>query len=452
MDLRFLKNKPIAILGFGREGKSLWRFLSKHGITAEILDQNQSAASSVGSDPAPKGIFGKDYLQNLNRFEVIFRSPGIPRLTPELVAAEKQGTIISSTTKLFFDLCPCPIIGVTGTKGKGTTATLIFEILKRAGRSVFLGGNIGESPLNFLPFLDEKDLVVLELSSFQLQDLHRSPFLAVITNITLDHLDHHKNEEEYLTAKANLIIHQQPDNFAVFNADDEKTKRIALKTTASRFWFSVEKMTEPGGFVQEGKLYLKFGSEPESICTVDEILVPGRHNLQNILAAAVAGKILKVATKHIRQTVTSFPGLPHRLQFVREFNKIKFYNDSAATLPDPTIAAIFAIPQPKVLIMGGSEKHADYSKLAQTIAKNRVRAVVLIGDTGKRIEKELKTAKFSGTASFIEGDMEKIVKTALSFAQEGDAVILSPASASFGLFKNYRDRGEQFMEAVKKLN
>ena len=464
-----LKNKKIGILGFGREGQSLLRVFAREGIAATVLDRDKElkfrdtrnltsksspkverrtnhSLSHVGEGWGEVGSvkrkLGIDYLKNLDRFDIIFRTPGIPRLIPELVEAERKGVEISSAIKLFFDLCPATIVGITGTKGKGTTAIFIYNILKAAGKNVYLAGNIGKPELDLLADIKKDSLVVLELSSFQLQDLHKSPHIAVVLGITSDHLDHHKTREEYVEAKGNILKYQKDGDFAVLDGDSKTVKKLAQDTKVKKHWFGK----------YEKVLGVKFAG----------LKLPGAHNIKNAKAAAITAQILGIENKIIQEALDKTPPRKHRLEFVKEHKGVKYFNDSASTIPESGIAAIRSFKEPKILILGGSEKNADYADLTQVIAEGNVRAVILIGETGLKIGNGLKKEGFGGEIidmtdsrrfpSQREGSLLfEIVEKARGLAQKGDVVLLSPASASFSQFKNYEDRGEQFKEVVENL-
>jgi len=409
----------------------------------------------------------------LDKFDVVFRTPGISPLKKQLIKAKKRGVEISSQIKLFFDLCPAKIIGVTGTKGKGTTTSLIYEILKfnqlqianskqLKKSQVFLGGNIGTPPLMFLDKLTENDIVVLELSSFQLHDLEKSPNIAVILDIKLDHLDYHKNRSEYVKAKKNIVKFQKKDDFVVVNMDYLTSFEFGAVSPASNIlYFSRKKFVDLGAYVRwdkdlkNGKIILNTLEKTYFICKTTEVTLKGRHNLENICAAITASFVAGAKINTIKKIVAKFKGLEHRLEFVNEINGVKYYNDSFSTTPETTIAAIKSFTEPIVLIVGGSEKGSDYSELGKEIVNACVKTVIAIGLTGKKIIKSIKQNNklTKKQIKIIQNckNMKDIINTAKKEANSGDVVILSPASASFDMFKNYKDRGDQFKDRVKKI-
>lgn len=424
MNLDFLKDKKIAILGLGTEGRSALQFLIAHGISPRAAHDLSSEVSpdteSLLDENNVVFISGQDYLDNLEQYDYLFRSPGVPRLSAELVAFPRQENILS-VTKLFFQICPCPIIGVTGTKGKGTTSSLIQSILKAAGKDVYLGGNIGEPPLDFYSKLDSESLVVLELSSFQLQDLSVSPHIAVVLNITQDHLDHHRSVEEYRDAKLSIIKHQKPDDFAVVS----------------------DLLPDPISLVGLGKKIIFHQKDGDGYKT--KLL--GAHNKYNIAAAVKTVEILEIRPDIVREAVAEFEGLKHRLQVVSKRGGITFVNDSFSTNIDTTVAAIDSFQSPLVLILGGSDKGLDYVELGRKIvSSSHIKGIVLVGQVADKVEGVL--SGYSGTVLKGASTMSEIITQALSISTQGDTVLLSPASASFGMFKNYKDRGDQFIKAV----
>ena len=429
--------KKAAVLGLGLEGKDLVNFLLKTGADITIYDERQKEELDLTGIDTNKisiicgvGVFSSD---TLNHFETIYRSPGIYRFRKEIKSIENTGVKISSAIKLFFELCPATIIGVTGTKGKGTTSTLIYNILKKANKKVYLAGNIGKPYLSLLSKLKKSDFVVLELSSFQLIDLHKSPHIAVVLNITSDHLDWHKNRDEYVSAKSNVVRFQHKDDFAVINSEYITSKSFSKLTKGKVMYFS-----------KDG-LDAKFKKK---------ILLRGEHNLENIAAAVNVARILRISDKVISKSVTGFKGLEHRLELVKSVDQVSFYNDSFSTNPEPTIAAVNSFGNSMTLILGGFDKGLDYQKMGKEIANNsKVNNIILIGDTAEKIKKSLLSNNFKGKIwEMGKTSMKKIVLKAKSTTVKGGIVILSPASASFDMFKDYKERGLLFKEAVYELN
>ena len=398
----------IAIIGLGREGKSVLKFLKKspEHKTAKIsvLDQTD----------------GPEYLKDLNTFDLIFRSPGVPYNLPEIQAAIKAGKKVSSATKLFFEHCPAKIIGVTGTKGKGTTSTLLYEILKGSGKKALLAGNIGLSPLEILPKVNAKTLVVLELSSFQLQDLEKSPDVAVITEIFPDHMDVHKNLQEYLDAKTNVCKHQNNSGVAFYFSDNRPGAKIA------------------------------------SLCLGKKIPVNAPNNLKkNQVMASVVAKYLGCPESAIKKTIENFKGLEHRLELVTKKGMVRFYNDSASTNPNTTAAAVSTLTaeMPVILIAGGKDKNLDYAPLTEELERHRdrIESLILFGENKNKISNAMGSMRLP-----IEQvrDLKIALEIAYKTAKEMDspvAILFSPGAASFDMFDDYADRGKQFKKLAKKL-
>ncbi len=408
--------KKVAILGYGLEGQDAEKYFKGFGSEITILDRK----------------YDENYLANLNSFDTIVRSPGVYRYLSEIIQAEKDGVEITSSLKIFFEKCPAKIIGVTGTKGKGTTSTLIYEILKKAGKDVYLVGNIGKPYLELLPKLTKDSLVVMELSSFQLIDLTKSPHIAVVLNITLDHMDWHKSKEEYVSAKQNIVRYQTVSDCAVVNSEYDVSKSFTEITKAKVVLFNKSKLED------------KYK---------ENLLLKGEHNLENIAATVAVAKILKVDDKIIKQVVSNFKGLEHRLELVREVGGVTFYNDSFATGPQPTIAAIKSFSEPETLILGGSDKGLSYDELGKEITVNKqVKKIIIIGQVGPMIIKSLNASGFRGSIiNLKQKSMVKIVENAFRNTSGGGVVLLSPAAASFDMFENYKDRGNQFKKAVQNL-
>ncbi|MCL5970170.1 MAG: UDP-N-acetylmuramoyl-L-alanine--D-glutamate ligase [Patescibacteria group bacterium] len=449
------KGKKTGILGLGLEGMSSAKFLLEKGAEVTILDRKEKEELDreilrFAQDDKIKFILGKDYLKNLRDYDFLVRSPGIRRNLPEMIDAEKSGTIITSQTKIFFDLCPGKIIGVTGTKGKGTTCSLIYKMLLEQGEDTYLGGNIGQPPLDFLDKLNAHSWVVLELSSFQLQDLTKSPHISVVLMMTSEHLDYHKDTKEYIDAKRNILRSQTSSDFAIINRDYPASNESDIYTEGKLFRVSRERYTNNGCFVKEGKVVIDNDSSETEIIKTEEILLPGKHNHENVCAAVMAASLAGVSKTNIVKVLKTFKGLEHRLELVSEIDRVRYYDDSFSTTPETAIAAIEAFENPEILILGGSNKNSDFTELGKVInnAKN-IKAIIGIGEEWKKIKSRIQNSKFK----IIEEckNMREVVVSAHLEAEPGDVVILSPACASFGMFKNYKDRGEQFKQEVKAL-
>ena len=432
--LEDFKDKKIAVIGEGIEGKSSADFLKKHGARVETRDKKQD----------------EDYLADLNRFDLVVRSPGVKISELEKHVSRDK---ITSQTKLFFDLCPTKnIIGVTGTKGKGTTSTLIYEMLKAAEFDAYLGGNIGVPPFEFIENLKEDSWIVLELSSFQLQDLHKSPHIAVMLMVTREHLDYHKDVHEYIDAKRNILKHQVYEDIAILNRDYPPSNESDIYTEGKVYLISREREVEEGCFALGNQIILRAKGNDLPIIDTRELFLRGDHNHENACAATMAAYLAGVRVGAIAEVLKSFSGLEHRIELVGKVNDVEYYNDSFSTTPETAIAAIESFKNPEILILGGSSKNSDFTELGSLISsKENIKAIIGIGEEWERIKVEIKNPK--SQFAVIEGaqDMPTVVAAASKIAAPGDVVILTPACASFGLFKNYKDRGNQFKEEVKKL-
>jgi len=424
------KNKKIAVIGGGVEGISSEKYFKRKGADVIILDQKQ----------------GKDYLQNLDKYDLIIRSPGVK---PQLLQKYKH---VTSQTKLFFQLCPAKIIGVTGTKGKGTTSALIYEMLKKQGFDAYLGGNIGFPPAEFLDKLNVHSIVVLEMSSFQLIDIEKSPHIAVMLMTTSEHLNWHSSLEEYINAKRNILKFQKEEDFAVINKDYVTSRESDIETNGQIYYISAIDEVQKGCFIKENAVWISDNDLEEKVINTSEILLPGAHNLENVCAASMAAKLAGVEIHNIAQVLRTFRGLEHRLELIAEVNGVKYYDDSFSTTPETAIAAINAFKNPEILILGGSSKNSNFKDLGETISKaQNIKAIIGIGVEWARIkaQSKIQNPKFI----IVEGadSMEKIVAAAAKLAAPGDVVLLTPACASFDMFKNYKDRGNQFKEKALAL-
>ena len=442
----------IALLGFGLEARSAYDFLRKKypAATFDIYDQNQ--ASKVKTPYGAEVFLGVSDFSSIEA-DLLIRTPAVnPKELP-------IGANISSVTNLFFAKCRAPIIGVTGSKGKGTTASFIAEILRAANIQTHLVGNIGIPALDKIDEIDESLVVVYELSSFQLWDLVFAPKVAVITNIEPDHLDVHDDFEDYVSAKMNISRLQDSSDYFIYNSDDgvikDSVKKLKAENSANYIPFPNKK------FAHIENDYFYWGDN--KLFSTKIVKLQGAHNLMNALAAIDAtynifierGIDLKNMNKAWQKGLSSFEGLPHRLKYVAEKNGVSYYDDSIATTPGSAIAAINSFDQPKILILGGSDKGADLTELVDMIAQSDssdIRSVVLIGDESKNLEKQLQKRQYNNFINLgLNTDMNNIVKVSAELAKPGDIVILSPAHASFDMFKSYADRGEKFIKAVKEL-
>lgn len=451
-----LRDKRVAIVGISNSNIPLVRFLARYGIEMTVCDRktpeelgeryNRIARLPVTFRHGPA------YLAGLEDFDVVFLSPGIKRNQPELIAARNAGVRFTSEMELFFDLCSAPITGITGSAGKTTTTTLVAEIYRAAGLVTHVGGNISHSLVDQALAFAPDSRVVLELSSFQLQPLRKSPTIAAVTNISPNHLDVHASMDEYINAKKNIFRYQRPGDRLVLNRDDPRTRDMAAEAKGEVLWFSRREPVARGAFLRGEELVLRADRE-QVICRVGDVLVPGWHNIENILAAAALAGATGLAAEPVRAVATTFRGVEHRLQLVRVRNGVRWYNDSIATAPERTLAALATVPGPLVLILGGSDKKADFGELAAVVCE-RAHTVLLIGATADRIEAAIRAA--AATRGVMPqlvrcGDYAEVVARAAAAARPGDAVLLSPACASYDMFENFEQRGKLFAELVNEL-
>jgi UDP-N-acetylmuramoylalanine--D-glutamate ligase len=452
-------NKRLALVGFGAEGRSAAYFLAKAGARVEVFDSKPESSfpAAMVADLKKLGvIFYFEAMGPFVGFDAIVRSPGISPTTPELAAAAKQGISFTSATKIFFDLCPCPIVGVTGTKGKGTTSSLIYQMLLAAGKDAYLCGNIGAPALNFLEKMTPDSIVVYELSSFQLMEMDKSPRIAVVLMITNDHLDFHSTNKDYVSAKANIVKFQKEGDMAVINRDYPSSLGMAELTSAQKYYVSRKEKVSDGAYVEGGAVMLAKGGEARKIIEASEVPLAGEHNLENVCAAVMVADLLGVSDAAMAQAIKSFKALPHRLEFVCEAGGVKYYDDSISTTPESSIAAMRSFAAPKVLILGGSNKGADWQEFASALSgEASLKAIIGIGEEWPRIKEAIfNNGQMNPRVQIVENmkTMPEVVGAAQGIAQSGDVVILSPGCASFDMFKNYQDRGEQFASAVRALS
>ena len=450
------KDKKVAILGFGGEGASAANFLIDKRARVFVFDvrSEDKFEQDKLEKFREKGISFKfnSYPQDFSMFDLVVRSPGVSVLSSIVEKIKKQGIVVTSVIKIFFDLCPCPIIGVTGTKGKGTTSALIYEMLKKQGIDAYLGGNIGLPPLEFLSSLKSNSRVILELSSFQLQDLHKSPQIAVFLMVTSEHLDYHRDIKEYIEAKRNILRFQGSQDFAILNKDYPVSNESDIHTQSKVYYVSRERDADRGCYIRDGFVVIKPNGDELKVIPTADILLPGKHNFENACAATMVAYLVGVEISNIAAVLKEFKGLEHRLELVRIFNGVAYYDDSFSTTPETAIAAIEAFEEPEILVLGGSSKNSDFTELGKTIreAKN-IKAIIGIGDEWPRVRATIDNLQL--TINLIEGctNMEEIVRRAREIAKVGDVVILSPACASFDMFPNYKERGNQFKKEVNSL-
>lgn len=432
--------KKIDVLGIGVSNLPLIKKLSEVGAIVTAHDRRESIEEEkelLGL--GVKLVLGEDYLSGIDG-EMVFKTPGLRFDVPELIKAKKNGAKITSEMELFFEVCPARIFAVTGSDGKTTTTTLIYTMLKEQGKKVYVGGNIGNPLLCEADKMTEDDFVVLELSSFQLHTMTKSPERALITNISPNHLDMHKSYEEYIDAKCNIFRYQKDGDLLVLNADNPVTAKIAEENKCKTF--SRQKTADV--YLKENVIY----KGNEEILNIGDIKVPGIHNVENFMAAILmVGDIVDKET--INKVARSFGGVEHRIELVRELDGVKFYNSSIDSSPNRTINTLKVFEKPVILIAGGKDKGIPYDELGPPLAQ-KVKTLILIGATSDKIEEALK--KTGKDIPVIKPQSyEEAVKIAKDISKDGDIVLLSPASTSFDRFKNFEERGRLFKILVNEL-
>lgn len=450
--LRELVNgKKVSVLGIGVSNTPLIDMLL--GLGARVTAHDMKTREKLGAladELVSKGVdlkLGDGYLDDIDA-DVIFKSPGIRFDKGGIPCAVEKGAYLTSEMQVFIELCPAKIIAVTGSDGKTTTTTLISEILKADGKNVFVGGNIGRPLLPVADDITPEDYVVLELSSFQLHKMTRSPDVAVITNITPNHLDWHTDMGEYIEAKLNVLNHQSAGSLAVLNFENELTREAAKRAKGNVTFFSSARELENGVYLKDGTIYR--GSSP--VLETADILIPGRHNVENYMAA-IGALYGMVRNESIVKVARTFKGVEHRIELVRELDGVKYYNSSIDSSPTRTIAALRSFRQKLIVLCGGYDKHLDYSPLAPVLCEC-ASAVILTGATKDKIKDALLGCDSykAGTPDLYETpDYGASVTLAHEIAKPGDIVILSPASASFDAFTNFMERGKFFKEKVNEL-
>ncbi len=457
-----LENSSILILGLGREGMSTLAYLRKLfpdkllGLADKRAwtELELTTQQAIESDNRTQLFFGDTYLKHIAEYEFIFKSPGVNPSLPELVDAKAHGTKITSNAQLFFESCPGITIGVTGTKGKSTTTSLIYEVLKAGGVDARLTGNIGIPPLSSLENTTASTVFVAELSSYQLMAVRKSPHIAVIQNIVPEHTDYHGSFAAYVNAKQTIVRYQTENDYTVFNASYPISADIANGSKAQKIPFGYNIVEEVGCFLEDDTLIYCSAGRREKIIPIHAIPLKGPFNLQNVMPSIIVGRHFGVGTETIAAAIEGFKSLEHRLEYVGTCSGVDFYNDSLSTIPEATIAAIHAFPNQNVILLaGGFDRGQVFTDLAQAVLGGSVKAVILFPTTGERLWDDiLRHAKQSALPEYaFVTDMNDAVQRAYGLAEAGDVVLLSPAGASFGRFRDYRDRGEQFGVAVKQL-
>ncbi len=453
----YIKFRKVAIIGLGVSNLPLLDYMYEKKAKVTIFDDREEDSISKEIMDKIKSynfefFFGENSLSNLKNFDIIFRSPSCLPTRKELVEEANRGAIVTTEIEMLMKMCPCKIIGITGSDGKTTTTSIIHHILEKSGKKAYLGGNIGTPLFTKLSEMEPNDIVVLELSSFQLMGMEISPDIAVITNITPNHLNIHKDYQEYIDSKKNIFKFQNENGILILNYDNEITKNCAKEANGKVIFFSSKEKLD-NGFIVDGKIIKQCNDKiRKHILNTNEVLLRGNHNYENI-ATAIAATSSLVSLDQAISAIKEFTAVEHRLEFVRELDGVKWYNDSASSSPTRTISGLNAFDEPITLIAGGYDKNLDYEPIAKPII-DKVNHLILMGQTSGKIfdavkqelEKQDKKLPIN-----ICNNLEETVKLAKKVTKSGEIVLFSPASASFDMFKNAVERGEQFKEIVQKI-
>ena len=451
-----IDGKRIALIGMGRSHLPLISLFTKHGAKITACDKRDREALGEVADQAERDgatlSLGEHYLDDLD-VDIALRTPGMRFYCDELNALRDKGVVISSEMEIFFEICPCRIIGITGSDGKTTTTTVISEMLKAEGCTVHLGGNIGKPLLPEIETIRPEDIAVVELSSFQLISMRLSPDIAVVTNLQPNHLDIHKDMQEYIDSKKNIILYQNKDNKAVLNLDNDITRSFADECQGKVDFFSRKTTVDHGAYLDENTIVYADNSEKTEVLDIRDIRIPGMHNVENYMTAIAAVWGI-VSLENIRKVAREFAGVEHRAEFVRELDGVKYYNDSIASGPTRTASGTLSLYDFKIiLIAGGYDKHLDYTELGDIICK-KVKTAILMGATADKIETAIRQSdEYTENNPVIirVANMDEAVQAARKSAEKGDIVSMSPASASFDLYKDFDARGKHFKALVNAL-
>ncbi len=453
----YVKGKYVAIMGMGVSNTPLIKYLMDLDANITVFDKKneEELDKAVIEEYAIQGVkfsFGEKYLENLVGYDIIFRSPSMRPDTPELEKEVARGAILTSEIEMLIELCPSKIIAVTGSDGKTTTTTLIYKMLEQAGYHCYLGGNIGIPLFDKIDEMKPEDIIVLELSSFQLMTLKKSPEIAVVTNVSPNHLDIHKSYEEYIEAKKNIFKNQDKNGIVILNYDNDITRDFSLEAQGKVIYFSTKEKLDSGVILENETIKIINGEDKIQVINTEDILLLGRHNVENACTAIAAVKEL-VSIDDIVKVLTTFKGVEHRNEFVATINGAKWYNDSIGSSPTRTIAGLVSFKNKVILIAGGYDKHLDYTDMGRYVV-DHVKVLILLGQTKQKIKEATlqELNKRGENLPIIEcNTLEEAVNEAYKISKAGDTVFFSPASASFDMFKNFEERGNKYKELVLKL-
>jgi UDP-N-acetylmuramoylalanine--D-glutamate ligase len=458
------REKRVVILGLARQGTALAQYLVKHGARVVISDSKSAeqladwmqvlsnlpieyALGGAGGDPHPSNL--------LDGADLLCISGGVPAGVPLAQEARRRGITVSNDSQIFLEAAPCKVVGLTGSAGKTTTTTLTGQLIAASGFTTWVGGNIGNPLVADLEQMTPSDIAVMELSSFQLEIMTRSPQVAGVLNITPNHLDRHGTMAVYIEAKSQILRYQARDGTAVLGWDDENARQLEAVARGSVWWFSAESPVGIGSFIREGHLYLRDGEREQRVCAVDDIKLRGAHNVLNVLAAIALSGTLSGKPEAMRAVINNFYGVAHRLELVRDLHGAKWYNDSIATAPERVVAALRSFEEPIVLLAGGRDKKLPWDEFAK-VARQKTRVVIAFGECADLIVRAAEVENKSLTAGKLLNvikckNLAQAVEQAAKQVQVGEVVLLSPGGTSFDEFKDFEERGQKFREMVKSL-
>ncbi len=464
-----IRGSHVTILGLARQGRALARYLAQNGAQVTVSDLRDEEALAETLDELAglpiRYVLGAHPLSLLDGVDLLCLSGGVPLEIPVVEEARRRDVPLSNDAQIFLERCPAPVIGVTGSAGKTTTTTLVGEMCRRfmdtpaapTSARVWVGGNIGNPLIADLDAIGPDDWVVMELSSFQLELMSASPHVAAVLNITPNHLDRHKTMAAYIAAKRNIVAHQARDDVAVLGYDDANARALAIETAARLFWFSGGAEVEAGAFKTNGDLTLRWDGVDQRICDASEVALRGPHNLLNVLAASTLARIAGVPVDVMRDVATTFTGVEHRLELVRELNGIQWFDDSIATAPERTLAALRSFDEPILLLAGGRDKQLPWEPFAEMAAR-RVRRLITFGEAGPMIAQVVERQRRKEKQENVTLEeitqvetLEAAVEAAARLARRGDVVLLSPGGTSFDAFRDFAERGDRFKALVQQL-
>lgn len=456
------KDKKVTVMGLGLFGGGVGaaKYLVSQGADVTVTDLKSAVELSASLkllDGLPVTLrLGKHYEKDFQNVDMLVVSPAVPDDSEFLQIAYNNKVRIDTELSIFFRLCHAPIIGITGSNGKSTTTSLLGEMLKKAGIKTWVGGNIGVSLLANLREINPDDVVVLEISSFQLEYLSRkemSPHISIVTNIAPNHLDRHKIMENYIRAKKAIVQYQKEEDFTILNYDDPTLRKWEGVNKGRNLWFSAKQELKQGAFLKNNDIIINHNSKSSVIPYTSQIKIKGLHNIQNIMAASYAAILMHADVESIKNAIVDYKGLEHRLEYVNTIKGVQYFNDSKATTPEAAIAGIKAFDSPTILIAGGYNKKISLSQFARECVKN-TKCVILIGETARTIEKLIQgiNGNKAHPTVYLSASLDESVRKASEVAEAGDTVLLSPACASYGMFTNYEERGKRFKELVGQLD